>query len=389
MIAEDASTPTPTHQAEGSTGTCASASFTPPANSLVVVNVVWMFGVEPPQSSTLSVTDNHSNTYAKGVELDNVQETDTAIYLFYYSSAPGATTVTVTCTSTAPASVLLAPRVLTGANSNQSGAASATDNDDGKLNIATTTAGSWAYVVAGSPVNTRPPVADVTLTQIDTYNDSAGTQNQSAVGRLTSPTRVPGRTWTGWTANMAQASALEILPAAPILLGNGGQAGPSWQTGQVLASADCNTWLVPLVQQKTGTTPSLASPQQTLLQTDPDLQLPFLTAGNWAVRGVLVFDGPSSANLKFTWTIPAGASFVYMASLYNTSGNFTLAAHVAADVVTADTTGVGSPGAVHIDGTMLMGSTPGSLTLQWAQNAAASTPDTMYQCSYLLAWRLG
>jgi hypothetical protein len=383
-IALDASTPAVVHQAAGTTGTAATVAFSPPANSLVVISVVWLFNASSP--SSLSCKDSLANVYAKGTFLDNVQETSTAIFQFYYSSAPGSITVTVTCSSTALAAVQLVPQVLTGANSSQSGAGAASDNDDGDVGITTTTSGSWVFAAGGAPTDKRPPTPDATLTQLDTYDDTVTTKNQGAVGKVTKVTSAPGHIKTGWTANMAQAVALEILPAAPILLGNGGAPGPVWQTGQVLSASDCNTWLVPLAQQKTAATVRSA---QTILVTDPDLQLPFVSTGNWAVFGSIVYDGPSAADFSFTFTVPAGAAFDYLAAYQNTASNFAQESHVAGDVINADTDGTGSPSAILIAGMVLMGSTPGSLSLSWAQQHSNATAVTVYQCSYLTAWRLG
>lgn len=387
-IAQDASTPSPSHLSTTPGGVAVSASFSPPSNSLVVIAVVWMFGGLGSHPSTLSVADSLANAYTKGVELDNIQETTTAIYTHYYVSAPGSITITVTCSSNANAAAELVPLVLTGCNASQAAAAFANDNDDGNLLITTTTPGSWVITCAGAPNNTRVPTADVTLTQLDFFSDVANTGNQAATGKVTVPTSVPGRTWTGWKSNMAQAVALEVLPAAPILQGNGGNPGPVWQTGQVLASADCNAWLVPLAQQKLAAT-SRSGAGATTLQPDPDLQLPFISAGNWYFRLCLMYDGPTSADLHWGFTVPAGCTLVYMAAYQNTSSNQVLEAHTGADTPVADTDGVGNVNGIVLDGMILMGVTPGSVSLLWGQNVQQSAAVTVYQASYFTAWRLG
>lgn len=386
-IAENASTPTPTHQAQGTTGTCISAAFSPPASTLVVAAVAWMFAGTNPKSSSLSVKDSLGNNYSQGAEMDNAQENDTAIYIFYYASAPGSITVTVTCTNTALAAVLLAPRVLTGASSLQSGAGTVTDNDDASMHIVTSATGSWVYCVGAAPTDKRPPTSDVTLTQIDLFQD-AGTGNQAAVGRLTGSTGVPGKTWTGWTGNMAQGCALEILPSPAVILGTAGHPGPTWQTGQVLASADVNTWISPLAQQKTAAT---ARKSTTVLTSDPDLQLPFTTMGNWAVRMLLAYDGV--ADLEFGFAVPAGATFYFAVAYVNSGDSPVLEAHKAistfSDTVVADATTAGTLQGVIVDGLLVMDGTPGSLSLLWAQSASNATPTNLDQNSYMIAWRLG
>jgi hypothetical protein len=385
-LAEDASTPTPTHQAMGTTGSCASNSFTPPANSLVVACFSWMFKGTGSFPGAISVSDNHGNTYLQGAEMDNTQECTTGIWIFYYTSAPGATTVTVTNTNHAAASVLLAPRVLIGAASSQAGGGSVTDNDDASMHITTTQTGSFVYCVGAAPVIKRAPTSDVTLAQLDLFQDPAGTGNQSVIGQLRNSTGVPGKTWTGWTGGLSQGCGLEILPSPAVPLGTAGHPGPTWQTGQVLGSGDVNTWILPLAQQKTAATPRSAT---VVLTADPDLQIPFVTAGNWAIRAVIFTDGPSAANLLCSFSIPAGATLFYQADYINSSGSTVSEAHQGSDTLVVDTTGAGTFAALIVDGLLTIFGTPGTVSFQWAQNVSNSGVTNIDQNSYLMAWRLG
>lgn len=391
-ITIDASTPSPTHAVSANRNTVNSASFTPPANSLVVVAVVWMYSDGRSHPSTLSCTDG-TNVYTSAVELDNVQSTSTAFFEHYYASSPGLTSVSVQSTVTTNAAALVYPIVLDGTNSVQTGAAHATDNDDGNLSIVTTTPGSMVLIAAGSPVDTRAPTKDVTLTQLDFFDSFTGgfpgaVFPQGAVGQVTKPTSIPGRVWTGWRANMAQGCAIEIIPAAPTLQGNAGTPGPTWNTGQVLAAADCNTWLVPLVQQKLGPTGRNQILGGTILQPDPDLQLPFVT-GNYYLRLVCIYDGPTGANLQWGWSVPAGAALFMMARYRDTSGNLALTARGAAGTPTAGTSGIGTQLPIYIEGMLQMGVTPGSLSFLWCQANGNAQPTSVYQTSYFTAWRLG
>src|SRR6201986_2622258 len=120
-IAEDASTPAVTHSPYGTSGTATSPSFSPPANSLVVVlaNLLLLSG----GGGTVSCADSlsHAYTQVKGIS-NSVNATGSFIFTFRYASAPGPITVTVTDSSTASAQRFqLAPRVLTGAAASQSG----------------------------------------------------------------------------------------------------------------------------------------------------------------------------------------------------------------------------------------------------------------------------
>ena len=386
MIAEDVSTPTPTHRSVNTSGFATTGFFSPPGTSLVVVCVAWLYKGTGSFPGTISVADSLGNSYTRAVELDNVQECSTAIFEFYYSSVPGAITVTATCTSLSAASVLLAPRVLTGAASIQSGAASVTNNNDAHMRLTTTATGSLVYAVGAAPVSTRAPTPDATLTQLDLFADS-GTGNQGAVGHMTNSTGVPGKTWTGWTGNMAQGVALEVLPSPAIPLGTAGHPGPTWQTGQVLAASDVNTWILPLAQQKTGTTSRKSQPGVLI---DPDLQLPMVTPGTWTVRMVLMFDGPSGVGLAVSFAVPSVASvFGWEAAYVNTSGNPVVEDHFESDTVTGATTGTGATQSMLIDGTLIVGATPGGLSLLWGQGVSNTQPVSVSQGSYFMAWRLG
>lgn len=393
-IAEHSSTPAVTIQAMSGATTCTSRSFSPPANSLVVVCVAWMFTGKTTGTS-LAVTDNLNNIYAQGTATLDVAANDTAIFIFFYTSAPGSITVTASRNSgSPPGTCLLAPRVLTGASALQPGSA-VSDANDAEMKIAVTQTGSAVYAVGASPKHLRPAVPDSTLNQLAAFIDGQvhpglgsvpGTTNQAAVGMRKKLTSVPGKVWTGWTGGMAQGCALEILPSPAVTLGTAGQPGAQWDTGQVLASNDVNTWIMPLGQEKIGGT----NRKNTLGNADPDLQLPLVSSGTWAVRGVIFTDGPSSANISISFGTPPGATFYWTALYQNASGFNVLEARASADQVTANETGNGSLVAVLIDGTLIMGATPGTLSLQWGQatlNTSAAT--TVDQNSYLIAWRLG
>lgn len=78
----------------------ATGAFSPQAGTLVVVisacGTVAGAGAGP----TLTVVDNHSNTYTQSVIQSAKGQNAVAVNLFYYASAPGSTTVTVTASAT-------------------------------------------------------------------------------------------------------------------------------------------------------------------------------------------------------------------------------------------------------------------------------------------------
>jgi hypothetical protein len=226
-IAEDASTPAVLQVATGTTGTGTTASFSPPAGSLVVVTVVVAYASNSAgttgASTPLSCADSLSNSYALGVFVNPYVPSgsflfNTAIFTYYYASAPGSVTVTVTNSNTSSADLDVCARVLTGAAASQAGAATAALN--GALtetspqpsgSITTTTTGSWVYVAGGIGSYDGPVVLSGT-TQID-YR--TGLNRTLVAGRKTAATVTPGAVTVGWTTGFSeipQWAALEILP---------------------------------------------------------------------------------------------------------------------------------------------------------------------------------
>ena len=219
-IAEDASTPAVVTATGNSTGTITTASFTPPSNSLLVV--VLNVGYTSAGSGIASVTisDTASGSYTAGPFLGDSAADNSGIWFRYLSSSPGSITVTATNSNHPAAGYQLAVRVLTGANSSQSGAASATHTGASATTavtsaITTTTTGSWVYVAAcGNSGDTFTAAAATTL--ISNLTDATDAEVLGA-GRATSRDRhararrrwgsPPGAVKFSWVA-------LEILPTS-------------------------------------------------------------------------------------------------------------------------------------------------------------------------------
>lgn len=229
-IAEDASTPTPTHKAAGSSGSVTSVSFSPPANSMVVVmvNAMYYNGVSSP---SFTCADSLSNSYTQGCFVNSSSQCSTAaIFFHYYTTAPGSITVTVNNSSSASAAYYLAPRVVTGVSSTNSGAASGTLNNYMSSNITTTVSGSWVYVIAGNNENQSQTPTSATTT-IDFWRDSKTTDTTYS-GRMTNATVTPGSVDLGW-GDSGTWAALEILPST----GAGHSAGGNVTFSPVSAAA--------------------------------------------------------------------------------------------------------------------------------------------------------
>ena len=151
--------------ATGSAGTSmTTASFSPPANSLLVVLTSFEYQAGNANAPVFTVRDSVSGTYALGPSVFDGTRGATAAWTRYLYNAPGAMTVTVANSGvTATHGQILAVYVLDGANSIQAKGATGTAHSGSATTgwtgvISTTTPGSWVMVAgAGSAEATLTP----------------------------------------------------------------------------------------------------------------------------------------------------------------------------------------------------------------------------------------
>jgi hypothetical protein len=223
-ISIDPSTPAVT------TGTSNTApttpSFSPPANSLVVV----LFGGGWNSSGTMSCTctDSGSHTWTSPVNATGPSGNGGLAQIFesFFSAAPGA--ITVTCHITAAGSgggSLIDIVVLTGAAANQTGAGTgqfvnSTGSTVGTLSVTTTQPGSWVWGVSddttSNPTTNWAPNAN-TVVDYEYHDTTDGIELVSWAG--SGRTGTPGTTTFGGTwgaSGKTNQCAVEILPALSI-----------------------------------------------------------------------------------------------------------------------------------------------------------------------------
>jgi hypothetical protein len=191
-------------------------TFSPPAGSMVVVPVSWLFASNI--GATVTCKDSLGNTYTAGPQVQDVNDVGiSALFTHVYATAPGAITVKVTCTNAGGAHAILAPRIITGQAASQAGAATVSaaggPSSNVQESITTTVKGSLVYIAAeAASVATLTAVSSTTTILADAdalVGDTGGT------GR-TGATVTPGATTIGWTSTMSTSfgfAALEILPA--------------------------------------------------------------------------------------------------------------------------------------------------------------------------------
>lgn len=175
-LQEHSSTPAVLRRGANTSGTATSAAFTPPDKSLIVVLLTWKLAADT-YSGTVTVRDNHGNTFASRRTL-NANSTNGSefhgIYWRYYDTSPGSTIITATNTNTGRASVHLAPRVLTGGDDTQSGATVAVYSYN--ASIAPTGPGSVIYAVGGIKSTAGASVRS-DCTGIDSWTDLVNSQS--------------------------------------------------------------------------------------------------------------------------------------------------------------------------------------------------------------------
>lgn len=103
----------------------------------------------------------------------------------------------------------------------------------------------------------------------------------------------------------------------------------------------------------------------------------------------IFYDVSTTADIKFAFTIPAGAAMRWGLSSLNTGGTnptYTTT-NVSGTALAAGGLGVGSTMFAVIEGEVTMGATPGNLQLQAAQNTSDPSVSTLMARSFMEVWR--
>ncbi|MEU8220917.1 hypothetical protein AB0C47_34815 [Micromonospora taraxaci] len=122
------------------------------------------------------------------------------------------------------------------------------------------------------------------------------------------------------------------------------------------------------------------------LQNDDELLLTGIAGWKYAFDGELRYSTNSTANLKWSFAIPGGATFVYSA-LYVPAGATALA--LTEFINSATGTADDSATRIRWRGLLDMGPVSGNLHLQWAQNTSNAGATLVQNFSYLRMDRVG
>jgi hypothetical protein len=166
----------------------------------------------------------------------------------------------------------------------------------------------------------------------------------------------------------------------------------TFTTGEVLTAADTNLYLVNTTAVVKSANESVTS--STTLQDDDELSVSVAANSTYEVTCFLKYDGPTAADLKCQWVVPASATFDFaLMRLATTAGAFTDDAtdwntDSAAGSFLIGTIGSGTNAAALFHGVLIVGATAGTFKLQWAQSTSDATPTRILARSTLVLRRI-
>lgn len=162
--------------------------------------------------------------------------------------------------------------------------------------------------------------------------------------------------------------------------------------------------MLPQTARKTSDTPRSAT---TTATPDPHLQFDVVANAVYILDGWIKYDGDSAADLKIQLTVPSGA--LGECAVWGTGNNVVGSSSTPAlqlntqgatgymvRTETADINASRNHGALGagvgltllFDGTVRMGTTPGTVSLDWAQAASSATATTLFTDSWLRLQRV-
>lgn len=212
VVTEDASAPA---AVTGTGATRTTASFSPPAGTLLVAIGAWTWTTAAAMTATF--TDSGSHTWTSGVLSNSASFPEcAAISYTYLTTAPGAITVTATGTGTGTAASALAVKVCVGAAPTQTGASgSAHATNTCSLAVTPTRLGSMVYGAACDGGSAAVLSALANSSQLAQINDAA-TGTTDGLFKSAAPVSAAGSATYGFTTlatgDGIVTALLEIVP---------------------------------------------------------------------------------------------------------------------------------------------------------------------------------
>lgn len=128
----------------------------------------------------------------------------------------------------------------------------------------------------------------------------------------------------------------------------------------------------------------------TTLQNDNTLFVPVLASAVYRFDCMLTYQGGTqgSSDLKFAFVGPSGTTMAYSVQGITTAGVATAGYVRALAGMAVGSNGGGNSFAVTMTGSVSVGSTAGTLQLQWAQNTSNATGTIVQAGSILTLWQV-
>lgn len=119
------------------------------------------------------------------------------------------------------------------------------------------------------------------------------------------------------------------------------------------------------------------------LQNDDALLFTAVANTVYRVRLVIRYNSGGTPDIKFAWSLPAGATIVRASVGYNTAATATLTISASSAAHVAGATGPGNDDIYVEDAIITVAGTAGACTVQWAQNTADASDTKVLEGSSL------
>lgn len=169
-----------------------------------------------------------------------------------------------------------------------------------------------------------------------------------------------------------------------IALGEGDASDPAWFEDITEAVNDHETRLSVVEQsliQLVYKTADETIISDSTLSNDLELFLSVEASANYVFDSVIFFNSGAAPDYKGQWTVPSGALLTFQCTGYTISDVFGAFWNTQASLQTM--AGNGTPRAHAMSGTLVMGSTAGSIRWQWAQNTLTASNTSTLLGSYI------
>jgi len=171
-----------------------------------------------------------------------------------------------------------------------------------------------------------------------------------------------------------------------ITLSGGDYVMDSWNSGIMLRydavqSVYIEVWRFGAVDIRRAKAADEVVNNSTTLQDDNDWTFPVAANSQYIVEGFIWFNTHSTPDIKFGWSLPAGAEYSHH---WEDPGVGSSGAHNAAITYNQ----IGTTTGLKYDVGLSIGANAGVATWQWAQATAHASDTTVYEGSYIRVWKV-